>query len=88
MNRKQRRTLEAVFRKPTPANLHWKDIEALIVALGGEIESGRSGSRIGVMLNGKITVFHKPHPGKEADKGAVRNLRQFLELAGISTNGL
>lgn len=83
VNRKHRKTLEAVFKKPVPANIQWKDIEALIPALGGEIEEGRAGSRIGVFLNGKVTVFHRPHPQKEADRGAVRNLRDFLESAGV-----
>jgi len=59
------------------------DVEALIMALGGEIEKGRSGSRVGIYLHGKVTVFHKPHPGKEMDKGAVKNMRDFLEMCEV-----
>ncbi|MEW6501251.1 MAG: hexulose-6-phosphate isomerase, partial [Thermodesulfobacteriota bacterium] len=28
-------------------------------------------------------VFHRPHPRKETDKGAVKSLRRFLENAGV-----
>ena len=34
MNTKQRRTLEAVFKKPVPASIPWDDIEGLFTALG------------------------------------------------------
>jgi hypothetical protein len=39
--------------------------------------------RIGIILKGKVTVFHRPHPGKEMDKGAVKNMREFLELSEV-----
>ncbi|MGA2593932.1 MAG: hypothetical protein ABSH32_28860 [Bryobacteraceae bacterium] len=29
-------------------------------------------------------MFHRPHPRKEADRGAVAALRRFLEQAGIA----
>lgn len=83
MNRKQRKTLESIFKKPIQANIKWDDVENLIIALGGEIEKGRAGSRIGIYLNGKVTVFPKPYPGKEMDKGAVKNLRDFFELSEV-----
>jgi len=83
MKGKHRKTLEKIFKKPIPANILWDDVEALIAALGGEIEKGRAGSRVGVSLNEKVTVFHRPHPQKEMDRGAVKNMRDFLELAGV-----
>lgn len=83
VSKKHKRTLEAIFKKPTQAGIKWKDVENMIIALGGEIERGRSGSRVGVFLNGKVTVFHRPHPGKEMDKGAVKNMREFLELSEV-----
>ncbi len=84
MNRKNRKTLETIFKQPTQASIKWKDVESLIIALGGEIEKGRSGSRVGIYLNGKVSVFHRPHPGNEMDKGAVKNMRAFLELAEVT----
>lgn len=84
MNRKHRRLLEAIFERPTRANLVWSDIEALFLALGADIREGR-GSRVRFTLNGCHGYFHRPHPGKEAKKGAVDAVREFLENAGIET---
>jgi len=28
-------------------------------------------------------VFHRPHPGKEADKGTLKSMRRFLVEAGV-----
>lgn len=84
MNKKNRKILETIFKQPTQSSIKWKDVESLIITLGGEIEKGRSGSRVGVYLNGKVTVFHRPHPGNEMDKGAVRSMRAFLELAEVT----
>ena len=82
MNQTQRRTLLAIFDTPTRANLKWKDIESLSIALGAEISEG-SGSRVRISLNGIRAVFHRPHPEKEADKGTVKSVRRFLEEAGV-----
>lgn len=82
MDNKHRKTLEAIFEKPERAGLAWKDIEALFVALGAEITEG-NGSRVRVALNGVRAVFHRPHPRKETNKGAVKSVRRFLETAGV-----
>jgi hypothetical protein len=82
MNQKQRRTLELVFAEPVLANIAWKDVENLFVALGAVVKEGR-GSRVRVELNGVVAVFHRPHPEKEASKGRVRAAREFLEKAGV-----
>jgi len=58
------------------------DVEALFIALGGEVTEGR-GSRMRVALNGVRAVFHRPHPRKETDKGALKSVRRFLAEAGI-----
>lgn len=82
MNRKHQRTLAAIFTTPILSNIKWKDVESLFGALGGEIEEGR-GSRVRVLLNKEEAVFHRPHPQKETDKGAVVSVRRFLENAGV-----
>ena len=78
MKRKQQKTLETLFARPTSANVRWRDIEALLVELGAEI-SEREGSRIGVRLFGDRRVFHRPHPTPNADKGQVASIRQWLK---------
>ncbi len=75
-------TLKAIFANPVRANIHWKDIESLLRRVGAEITEG-SGSRVRVALNGVRAVFHRPHPQKETDRGAVKSVRRFLTEAGI-----
>ena len=82
MQRKHRSTLEAVFSRPVSGTIRWQDIESLFVALGAEI-SERAGSRVGVYLFDEVRVFHRPHPSPMADKGAVANIRKWLEGHGV-----
>jgi len=82
MQTKHRKTLEAIFAQPVRANLAWADIEGLLIALGAEVSEG-SGSRVRVALNDVRAVFHRPHPQRETDKGAVTSVRRFLQEAGI-----
>jgi hypothetical protein len=77
-----RRTLQAVFADPVLANIAWADIEAFFLACGAVITEG-NGSRIRVSLNGVRAVFHRPHPKKETDRGAVKSVRRFLVEADI-----
>lgn len=83
MNRKHLRTLRAVFDDPVRPNIAWRDIEAMLRAVGAEISEGE-GSRVRIALNGVRAVFHRPHPQKETDKGAVRSMRRFLTEAGVT----
>ena len=78
---RHQKTLRAIAARPTPSNLPWRDIESLFRHLGADIEE-REGSRVAVSLNGIIGHFHRPHPRKEADKGCVVSVREFLENAG------
>ncbi len=83
MRKKHRNTLGAVFADPVRSSVLWSDIEAMLVAAGAEVSEGR-GSRLRVSLKGVDAVFHRPHPGKEADKGTVKSLRRFLIEAGVT----
>lgn len=83
MSGKHARTLQAIFDEPVRANINWSDIEGLLSNLGAQISQG-SGSRVRIALNGVRAVFHRPHPRKETDKGAVRSMRRFLSEAGVA----
>jgi len=78
MNRKHQKTLDRIIEKPERSDIPWTDIERLIIALGGEISEGR-GSRVRIYLNGIRAVFHRPHPKRVTDKGAVSSMRRFLK---------
>ena len=82
LSSKHRKTLEAVFEDPVRSNVAWTDVEKLFGALGAEVSEGR-GSRVRVYLGGVRAVFHRPHPQKDTDKGALRSVRRFLVEAGV-----
>ncbi len=82
---KHRKTLQAIFDNPVRANIAWKDVENLLVACGAEISEGR-GSRVRIVLNDVKAIFHRPHPRKETNKGAVVSMRRFLTEAGVIPN--
>ena len=81
MNRKQRRTLTAIFKKPTPSAIQWRDVASLIKSLGGEIQYG-DGSRVRIDLKSESLNIHSPHPQKELKRYAVRLVKELLTRAG------
>lgn len=79
---RHRKTLAAIFSHPVRGDVEWTEIEKLLIALGAEVTEGR-GSRVRIHLNAVRAVFHRPHPRKETDKGALRSMRRFLTAAGV-----
>lgn len=82
MNKKQQKVLVSIFKNPVQSNVKWSDVEQLFASLGAEISEG-NGSRVRITLNGIRAVFHRPHPRKETDKGALMSVRRFLQNAGV-----
>jgi HicA-like toxin of HicAB toxin-antitoxin system len=82
MNIKHRKTLTAIYENPVRSDIPWRDVESLLLACGAEVTEGR-GSRVRIALGGVRAVFHRPHPQKETDKGAVVSMRRFLTEAGV-----
>lgn len=82
LGRAHRKTLQALFENPIRSNIAWTDVERLLVALGADLSEGR-GSRVRIHLNKIRGVFHRPHPQKETEKGAVKSMRRFLIEAGF-----
>ncbi len=82
LSSKQIRVFRAIFEEPTRSDIEWTDIESLLLALGAELSEGR-GSRVRVYLNEVRAVFHRPHPQREIDKGALKSIRRFLTQSGL-----
>ena len=82
MGPKHPQTLQAIFEGPVRPNIAWREIETMLKAGGAEITEG-TGSRVRIALKGVRAVFHRPHPQKETDKGAVKSLQRFLTEAGV-----
>jgi hypothetical protein len=82
VNAKHRRTLQAIFARPTSPSIVFADIESLIVALGGSVTE-REGSRVKITLQREQWHCHRPHPAKEAKRYQVEEARELLERIGI-----
>ena len=82
MRVKHRRTLERMFARPTPAGIRWRDIEAMLRAVGVEIAE-RSGSRVLLRKGPERMIVHRPHPAPEAGRATVRDIVAFLETIGV-----
>lgn len=82
MNSKHKKTLAAIFAKPDASNIKFADIEALVVALGGEVAEG-DGSRVAMHLHGGVKHAHRPHPGKEARRYQINEMRAWLQAVGV-----
>ena len=85
MNKKQREVLRSIFFDPVKSDIKWSKVESLFKHLGAEISQG-NGSRVRVFLNGIKAIFHRPHPRKETDKGALISVRRFLNNAGVKND--
>jgi len=83
LNKKHKKTLEKIYQRPTRANITWTDIVSLFKACGADTVQ-RQGSRVCIKLGEQRAVFHAPHPQKETVKGAVEDVRSFLQRAGIT----
>jgi len=79
---KYQKTLRAIFEDPVRSDVEWTAVENLLIALGAELSEGR-GSRVRVYLEGVRAVFHRPHPQKETEKGALKSMGRFLTEAGV-----
>ena len=83
LNSKQRKTLAAIYALPTSATIVFTDIESLLKSLGASVEE-REGSRIKVVFKSESWRCHRPHPGKEARRYQVEEVRELLERLGVT----
>ena len=83
MNAKQRKTLEAIFVRPTRSDIAWADVESLFNALGATISEGK-GSRVRISLQEVKAAYHRPHPQREANKSTIDDVRAFLVSVGVT----
>ena len=84
MKANHRKTLQAIFSRPTSPSIVFSDIESLVVALGGSVTE-RQGSRVKIALQGEQWHCHRPHPGKEAKRYQVEEARELLERTGVKS---
>jgi len=83
VNARHRKTLAAIFTRPTLASIRFADIEALVRALGGTVTE-REGSRVKIVIGGEQWRTHRPRPGTEARRYQVEEARELLERVGVT----
>ncbi len=83
MNSKHRKTLDAVFSDPINGTIEWRRIETLLVAVGCQVIEG-PGASATFEKNGLRLTIHRPHPGREALRYRVRDVRRFLRTIGVT----
>ena len=81
MNSRQRKTLEAIFSKPTPKSLPWRDVESLFRGLGFMLIQS-DGSKLSFERDALSISFHRPHPRKEAKSYQIQAIRAFFDEMG------
>ena len=82
MNKKQRKTYDAIFVDPIRRNIIWDDVVNLIQSLGSIITQG-DGSRVRFDLNEISLNIHSSHPQKELKRYQIKALPEFLIKAGV-----
>lgn len=83
MSHKHLHLLQGIYRDPPGANIHWREIESLLVHLGANIESAH-GSRFRIVLNKVEVLLHHPHNSSTCSKQEIKQIREFLARAGVT----
>lgn len=81
MNHHHRKVLHSIFAHPVSANIDFKDVVHVLTDLGAEIDN-KTGSRIGVALNGHSAAFH--HANHTLLKDEVMQVKKFLQTCGVT----
>ena len=84
MSKKHDKILKSIFSNQVSGNIHWKEIEALLIHLGAELDEGR-GATVIARLNDHEFTLHRPHHGATMGKNELHNLRAFLAAAGVNS---
>jgi len=83
MSKQHERVLDAIFGDHPSGNIHWQEIESLLVHLGAVLHESR-GARVIASLHGQEMTLHRPHHGAALGRTELHQLRQFLQAAGVT----
>jgi len=87
MSHKHEQLLRSIFADPPSNNIHWREVESLLLHVGGEIEN-LSGARLRVKIKHVETILHRPHHSNTLDRQGIKHLREFLAHAGVTVSSL
>jgi hypothetical protein len=83
MSHKHEHLLHTLFQDPVSGNVHWREIESLLIHLGAEVEP-LSGARIKVMLNKVEGILHRPHHSSVCGRQEIKHIREYLASARVT----
>lgn len=83
MGQKHTNLLRSVLLEAPGANIHWREVEAMLHHVGALIEPSH-GARFKVTLNGVTDFLHHPHHSSVCSRDLIKHLRDFLVQAGVS----
>ncbi|MDP1525859.1 MAG: type II toxin-antitoxin system HicA family toxin [Rhodocyclaceae bacterium] len=83
MSHKHAHLLQTIFTDPLSANIHWREIESLLLHLGASVETGH-GARFRIILNRVEFYLHHPHNSNTCSKNDIKTLREHLAHAGVT----
>lgn len=63
---------------PVLATVEFDEVVRCLQAMGYDFKQNE-GSRVSFSINSEVLPMHKPHPGKELKKYALRQLQQFIK---------
>ncbi|MGO9443448.1 MAG: type II toxin-antitoxin system HicA family toxin [Thiobacillaceae bacterium] len=82
MSHKHEHLLQAIFDGRVSGNVHWREVESLLVHLGAKVDP-HHGASFHVVLNGVDGFIHRPHNSNTCNKQELRHLRDYLVSAGV-----
>ena len=77
-----RETLEDIFTEPNTADIAWRDIEALFLALGAMVRKWED-SRVWVEFPTACAIFHRPIEQRKASRPQVWDVRKLLTQLNV-----
>jgi hypothetical protein len=76
--------IRQIFQDPLSHNVHWRDVESLLLHVGAAVEP-LSGARVKVTMGRVEAILYRPHHhANELDKQGLVHLREFLARAGVT----
>ena len=78
---KPKETLEDIFAEPVAADIAWKEIEALFLALGATVRPW-SDSRLWVEFPTVCAIIHRPGMKAKASRAQIWDIRRLLTQLG------
>jgi len=77
MSHKHANLMRSIFQDPPSANIHWREIESLLLHLGADVEPSH-GARFKITLNKVEAFLHHPHNSSTCSTPGNRALRHRL----------